>query len=415
MQDARALLDSLFGTDRDATGDNIKRQSFKDDDVCKYYLVGDCPHEHFVNTEGKPATCSPIGGCKKQHSQAMRMRLKEDKEYKKYRRRYLELLQAELRRLVDENDRKRKAVQHKLKEGTNCTKDTAEAVSGHISAREMLVNEKMQAAEKMAEEGDMETSKKTMEEAEELAHEKYRLTRLKEVSEAWLDEVCEVCGCQISWRAIEELEARAKGRPHPHVPGAWHQGWARCRDALKLVDKQVEEIQADPESRDPDVDRKDRDRDRRDRDRDKDRRRSRSRDRERRRSRSRSWREKDRERQKERDTEKDKKEKEREKEKKDKEKEKEQKEREKEKAAKDKGKGKKRCSSSSEDERKRATKKNNGKKGKKDSSASKSGRSSDASSSAQKRKKKAKEEDKKKAKSSAKDRKRDRSRSRDRS
>ncbi|CAK0789984.1 unnamed protein product [Prorocentrum cordatum] len=51
----------------------------------------------------------------------------------------------------------------------------------------------------------------------------------------------EVCGSQISWRALEELDARARGRPHPHEMGAWHVGWARVRSALETVDEAIKE------------------------------------------------------------------------------------------------------------------------------------------------------------------------------
>ena len=42
----------------------------KDPDVCKYHLVGDCPHEMWVNQGGKASPNSPVGPCKKQHSEA---------------------------------------------------------------------------------------------------------------------------------------------------------------------------------------------------------------------------------------------------------------------------------------------------------------------------------------------------------
>mmetsp|Transcript_68022 Transcript_68022/g.153885 ORF Transcript_68022/g.153885 Transcript_68022/m.153885 type:complete len:440 (+) Transcript_68022:166-1485(+) len=240
MDSQRALLDSLFGRDRNiAPSATVGRQSFKDDDVCKHFLVGDCPHELFVNQEGRTAVNSPIGPCKKQHSEAMRQRLQADKDFKVHSRRYLGELQAALQRLVDENDRKAKLVRQKLKLGISCTTETSEAVSGHITAREMLVSEKMEAAEKMAEDGNMEASQDTVREAEKLAHEKYRLSRLKEVAEAWVDDLCEVCGSQISWRAVEELEARDRGRPHPHTMGSWHQGWERAREALRRVNAEV--------------------------------------------------------------------------------------------------------------------------------------------------------------------------------
>eukprot|EP00415_Alexandrium_ostenfeldii_P002916 UN2916 len=202
MNAQRALLDSLFGNDRNLAPDSSKRQKFTDDDVCKHYLVGECPHEMFINQEGNTAVNSPIGSCKKQHSEAMKERLKADSDCEKYRRRYLKDVQAMLQRLVDDNDRKAKQVKQKLGAGVSCTNETAEAVCGHISARETLVSQKVEAAERMAEEGNMEASQDTMREAEKLAHEKYRLSRLKEVTEGWVDDLCEVCGSQISWRAV---------------------------------------------------------------------------------------------------------------------------------------------------------------------------------------------------------------------
>ncbi|CAK9010764.1 unnamed protein product [Durusdinium trenchii] len=240
MDATRALLDSLMGKDRNAAPDS-KRQSFKDPDVCKYHLVGDCPHEMWVNQGGKASPNSPVGPCKKQHSEAMRERLKDDKDYVKYRWRYLEDLRVFLQKLVDDNNKKAQKVREKLNEGVTCTADTHKAVEGHLAARETLANEKLQAAEKMAEEGNLEVSKQALEEADKLAHQKFRLTRLKEVAEAWMDECCDVCGSQISWRAVEELEARSKGREHPHVPGSWHQGWKKCREALKKVTEEAQQ------------------------------------------------------------------------------------------------------------------------------------------------------------------------------
>jgi len=237
MDAQRALLDSLLGNDRNAKEDG-KKQSFKDDNICKHWLVGMCPHECFVNQEGKAAVNSPIGACKKQHSEAMKRRLESDKEYGKYRKRYLEDVLLEFKRLIEDNERKSKREKARVKDGgSSCTKEAADAVDGHILAREMIVNEKLQAAERMAEEGMMDASKDTMKEAQELAHQKYRLTRLKEVAEAWVDDFCDVCGCQISWRSVEEIEARNKGRAHPHTMGAWHLGWAKVRQQLAEIQK----------------------------------------------------------------------------------------------------------------------------------------------------------------------------------
>ena len=44
----------------------------------------------------------------------------------------------------------------------------------------------------LRQEGNLEVSKQAMEEADELAHQKHRLNRLKEVAEGWLDVPCPI-------------------------------------------------------------------------------------------------------------------------------------------------------------------------------------------------------------------------------
>ena len=45
---------------------NVFLVSFRDSDVCHYYLCGFCPHELFVNTR------ADLGPCKKIHDEAIR-------------------------------------------------------------------------------------------------------------------------------------------------------------------------------------------------------------------------------------------------------------------------------------------------------------------------------------------------------
>lgn len=238
MDATRALLDSLMGADRDA-GKNSKKQSFKDDDICKHYLVWDCPHDMFSNQQGKAASTSPIGPCPKKHSEAMKERFRHDKDYDMYRRRYLADVLSMLRKLHSEVEVKLSRDKRRIKTGTSCSKETAEVVEGGALARKMLVDEKLQAAERIAAEGDVELSQKVIAEAEKLAQEHKRLARVKEVADTWVDEICDVCGREISWRAPEEIEARKTGRPHPHVMGSWHRGWLRVRESIEMLEKDI--------------------------------------------------------------------------------------------------------------------------------------------------------------------------------
>merc|ERR1719195_472205 len=97
----------------------------------------------------------------------------------------------------------------------------------------------------MAAEGDVELSQKVMEEAEKLAKEKQHLARVKEMADTWVDEICDCCGRQISWRAPEEIEARKHGRPHPHEMGSFHQGWLRARSSLAEIEKTLDGLRGE--------------------------------------------------------------------------------------------------------------------------------------------------------------------------
>jgi len=62
-----AMLDELMGRGRnEEAGKQSNRVSYKDPEVCHYYVCGFCPHELFVNTR------ADLGPCKKIHDEAIR-------------------------------------------------------------------------------------------------------------------------------------------------------------------------------------------------------------------------------------------------------------------------------------------------------------------------------------------------------
>lgn len=52
MDEQRALLDSLMGFNRNSDRDGQDEiKNYRDERVCKFYLLGMCPYEMFVNTK----------------------------------------------------------------------------------------------------------------------------------------------------------------------------------------------------------------------------------------------------------------------------------------------------------------------------------------------------------------------------
>lgn len=74
MDEQRMLLDSLMGINRNNDRKNEVILDFRDERVCKFYLVGMCPHEMFLNTK------QDMGPCKCIHSEDLKMKFEKSKD-----------------------------------------------------------------------------------------------------------------------------------------------------------------------------------------------------------------------------------------------------------------------------------------------------------------------------------------------
>jgi len=251
MEDQKALLNSLMGMDRNAgKKDQGRRQNWRDDEICKKYLAWECPHEFFSNQRGRACARSPLGECQKQHCDIMKERFQEDKECPKYKRRYLQDLERQMRVTLDALDVKLDREKEKLVKGQSCTKDAQRYVVTEIETRTTLVKDKLMAAEEMAASGEVDVSKTVYDEAMFLNYEQARLERLKEKTEGWIDEICDVCGAYISWRDPEEMRKRERGEKHSHYNGIVHSGWAQMRDSLARLKVELEKTKPDDDDTD---------------------------------------------------------------------------------------------------------------------------------------------------------------------
>mmetsp|Transcript_23047 Transcript_23047/g.49067 ORF Transcript_23047/g.49067 Transcript_23047/m.49067 type:complete len:439 (+) Transcript_23047:132-1448(+) len=279
MDEARKLLDSLMGNHRNvdrAEAKAKKGQNFKEENVCKWFLVGFCPkHEDIFHS-----TKRDIGSCKKVHSDALRAEYEAHPDKKRFQAEYERSLATYLQELVRAADdwvaRERRAVQAAnqaiLDSGPN------EVAAAEIKSLKEKASALLAEAESLAEEGNIHESRARIEAAEEFKQkaadweEKAKMTRE--------EDVCTLCGSRME--SGDPTYARFR-----HQEGKIHVGYMKIRQWLADLKERQKEFEADPDLKKKDGDRESRGtRDRRG-SRSRDRRRSRSRDRRRSRSRGR--------------------------------------------------------------------------------------------------------------------------------
>ncbi|KJP86921.1 hypothetical protein AK88_03430 [Plasmodium fragile] len=226
MEEMRSLLDSLMGKDRNET-DARKKHSFKDDNVCKYYLIDFCPHDLFHNTK------SDIGRCKNIHSEVLKEQLANHEDYKYYRAKYEQKFMRTLENIIDLADHKIERTKEKLRYMSENSKnhvdkkEKIESISNHI---EDLQKREEEAREK----GDLVKADSFSSQVTTLQAEIKRLNEEPEkVAEPNLM-VCEVCGAMKSpGDPITKLENHASGKQHI--------GFETIRSALTKLKDTVKE------------------------------------------------------------------------------------------------------------------------------------------------------------------------------
>lgn len=269
-----------------------KGNNFREDHVCKYYLVGFCPQyeELFHSTK------RDIGTCSKVHSDAMKAEFEAHDDHDKYYIEYLGLLRRYLEELVRNADDWVARERRNISMANQVIEESGpnEVARSEIKRLQDQAQVLMQEAETLSEEGQIQEAKVKLELADDL----------KSKADDWMNKakssrtegVCEICGSRME----SGDPARAKFR---HQEGKIHLGYVKIRswldDVIRLTkdkedakqrkkDSEKKEKKGDDEKEKNSKDRrrsrstrngdKDRDRDR-DRKRDKDRDRDKSRDR----------------------------------------------------------------------------------------------------------------------------------------
>jgi len=281
MDEARKLLDSLMGSHRNVNREEAKARkgnNFKEDNICKLYLIGFCPqHEGLFHS-----TKRDIGKCSKVHSEAMKSEFEEHPDKEKYMREYKRQLKNYLEELVRGADER----VAREKRNIQAAKQLIEEAGPNEIAKAEIKKQNDQAAalfleaETLAEDGKFNESKVKLELAEGI--KKKAGDWEEKARAAHTEEVCKVCGSRTESGDLSKAKFR-------HEDGKIHAGFVKIRQWLADIHKRVSEREERGETADTSRRSSDRDRDRdcrrsrsvgrQDRDRDRDRERDRDRDR----------------------------------------------------------------------------------------------------------------------------------------
>jgi len=233
MDDARKLLDSLMGSHRNLDRKEAKAKkghNFKEDHICKHYLIGFCPqHEQLFHS-----TKRDIGECKKVHSDAMKDEFEAAPDKDKYRIEWEAKLKNYLEELVRGADewvaRERRNIadaNRMIEEGGPNEVARAEIKKLNDQSAALLAE-----AENFAEAGNIQESKSKTDLAADL---KRRAQEWEEKSKVQRqDDVCDVCGSRMESGDVNYARFR-------HQEGKIHLGYVKIREWLINMRKKVRE------------------------------------------------------------------------------------------------------------------------------------------------------------------------------
>jgi len=232
LDSQRALLDSLMGAHRNHDEDEepVQKKNWRDDDVCKYFLCGFCPHDLFVNTKADLGQCNwPV------HSEELRKEFENEKSSRKekYERRFLAVLEDIVRLL----ERKIQRGKERISVDKDVESETEENLTreqrDRIEEIDTQVEDFTRTMEIYGDEGKVEEAQELLMKVEQLTKDKTAIitasiSNLERSQEVRKMTVCEVCG---AFLVLNDAEVRVDA----HLRGRTHQGFKIVRDKIEEI------------------------------------------------------------------------------------------------------------------------------------------------------------------------------------
>ena len=227
MEAFRKTLDDLMGKNRNLPLKEqiIRRKHFDDPEVCKFFLIGFCPHELFTHVKS-----SNIGECHYRHDQQFKISFDQDPNKEMYQSKYEDTLISFLESITSEVDQKMKRCLERI-EAPMPDQVINKDIQEEIEQLDQQISEKIKEAEHLGEIGMIDESEKVMKEIEQIKTQRNLLTNTKEYPAIYKDrqmKVCEICG------ALQSAQDNEK-RIQTHKEGKIHSAYLKIRQYLDLL------------------------------------------------------------------------------------------------------------------------------------------------------------------------------------
>ncbi|KAM7535680.1 hypothetical protein Aperf_G00000092286 [Anoplocephala perfoliata] len=234
-----ALLDELLGKNRDAlASDRNRGPHWSDEDTCKYFLCGFCPHDLFVNTK------TDLGPCDKTHDERLRENYQKSSRFEKmgYEQEFYEYLTY----LLEDVDKRIRRGHERLqinKSGAPADPEAAAEKADKIASLTGRINDLVEQAEQLGSVGNVDQAQGVLKLCEQLKFERSQLEGDTRPGVGQELEVCEICG---AFRIKDDAPQRVE----EHLAGKMHLGYAKIRDYVrKYGEKRLREKEKERELR----------------------------------------------------------------------------------------------------------------------------------------------------------------------
>lgn len=243
------MLNQLMGPTRNNDVDR-SALNYKDDEVCKSFLVAFCPHELFTNTK------ADLGACKYLHDENLRIAYRNSSDFERlgYERnfyRFLARMHDEMNRRIVKNKERLALTQGKVE---NVDSPLKSQLTAKIRELESEIVDHLKEAERFGSMGQLDKSQKSVKKAEDLRREvdnaKQALaTDQQTLAPHLLDpnvpkpmEVCETCGCFL-------IIGDAQQRIEEHFSGKQHVGYAKVTSTMNELKARLQQLEEEEDRR----------------------------------------------------------------------------------------------------------------------------------------------------------------------